>query len=763
MPVTIDYNKTALESIDILKARLENGQLDYENYAQDAKEIYAAIFALRQTVGSVRKKKASLEVQPNQEAYEKNYQALMEDPSFAAFVTEQGTQKMNRMIAAGHGGEAEDAFRQQILEEPRLNKKLSQRYMPTAKARINKLQEQLWNVQPKSEEAARIYAEIFRARRAVRAIHKQEPERLDATINPSAFDKTPDLEHSYLFKEFIRQEGEELKRTIRKETGGEAEHMFKNFLMKRDHIPEDAPAAYVPTAEERITALQEKIGADDFDHLPEKNKLALLTELFAARSCVGAVRGKKESLNYRMDPKNLNDWNKYLSKSETFQNFLKSDLASAKKAALKGHGGAMEDKLKEYCKTRDHLPDDIPNKYMPTALERIDHLKEKITSDAFHDLPKKKQAELMTELMAARSAVNAKRKDVDSLKVGIDTVKGSAAIEKWTKCEAFQTYISHYSMEAVKAVKEGHGGALEDKFKEYIKDLDQIPKGTPAEFMPTAEERTKTLQDKIKKTNDRDRLSKLYKELMATRSAVDSVRGDAESLKKGIDAEKLEAARTQLDKSRSFGRFLQLSGTAELKKKAGAGHGGALDDHYRDYVKKRSVELGWTPSGVAERFRFSPKEILADQKKAMKKELDTHNEVWCAANKEEIKKQVASVMYLSQADVKKPSQKDKLSAMSHDQMKEGVQKIMDDRRFKAMFETLGPREALKKASAKNISPLFEAYHEARVFENPNPQPANQNPQHANQNPQQGNQNPQHANQNPQQGNQNPRPQQGLNI
>ena len=109
MPVTIDYNKTALESIDILKARLENGQLDYENYAQDAKEIYAAIFALRQTVGSVRKKKASLEVQPNQEAYEKNYQALMEDPSFAAFVTEQGTQKMNRMIAAGHGGEAEDA------------------------------------------------------------------------------------------------------------------------------------------------------------------------------------------------------------------------------------------------------------------------------------------------------------------------------------------------------------------------------------------------------------------------------------------------------------------------------------------------------------------------------------------------------------------------------------------------------------------------------------------------------------------------------
>ena len=279
MAVIIDENQTVLENIDVLKDRLKNGQLDYQNYEKEAKEIYASIFALRSSVNAERNKKSTLRYTPKKEVFDQQKKDLLEDKNFDAFVKKHGTEKINQWIAGGHGGAVEAEYQEYLKTSPRLSEKTPKRYMPSAKERIDSLQKELKNKDSQSADAFRIYAEIFRARRSVGALHSDK-SRLEANISGENYGKAPDLEKNETFKKFAKEKGEELKALALKGHGGEAEKQFRAYVTNLDHVPTDVPKPYGPTALERTEALQKKMKSADFNALPQEKKQALYKKIF---------------------------------------------------------------------------------------------------------------------------------------------------------------------------------------------------------------------------------------------------------------------------------------------------------------------------------------------------------------------------------------------------------------------------------------------------------------------------------------------------
>ena len=107
MAVYFDPNKDALTNINELKARLRDGQIDFQNYTAETKKIYATIFALRAAVNSTAGKSKTLEYRADPAAFKQYYDQIMKSPSFQSFIDSKGNDAVKEMFAKGHGGEAE--------------------------------------------------------------------------------------------------------------------------------------------------------------------------------------------------------------------------------------------------------------------------------------------------------------------------------------------------------------------------------------------------------------------------------------------------------------------------------------------------------------------------------------------------------------------------------------------------------------------------------------------------------------------------------
>ena len=826
-----DPKKTALQNIDDLKSRIRDGLIDIEQYDQECKKIYATIFALRLAVNSTPGKKKTLNYLPSPTVFNDHYTTLMEDPAFDAFIKARGTHELNRSLESGHGGTAEKYFKEFVAKRDHLPENLPARYMPTANLRIETLQDELDDVDAKSVKAIRIYSEIFRTRRSVEAVHGQK-NKLEATLDGKKYAATVNLEDSKTFKDFVNAKGDDFKTLIGKGHGGLAEQMYADYVCDEvDLIDANTPAAYMPTALKRTEALQKKLKAASFVFKTEKDQLALYAELVASRRAVGSVIGKKDTLEKTIDSKKLEEERKKLvdckafedfiksdpagiktaatsghggalekrfmeyvektprisadvpemympttlsrtealqnkmkedsfanlsrdeqleyyialmatrsagnavrgdktslerklsaeslnaqydawAKDKTFAEFVKSDPEAAKKAALSGHGGLLEDKYREYIVNMEHIPADVPTKYMPTAIDHIEGLKTRMEKPGFKIAEVEDQVKVYAELLASRQAVDAVRGDKKSLAPKLNGAKLNEAYDKWIKCKAFKDFVTANKDVAYNAATSGHGGALEDKFREYVKNMDHIPEDVPDSYMPTAIERTEILQKKIKAA-DPEKKKLLMKELMATRMAVKSVRKDKTTLQKVVPAEKLNKAFTKLNNSPSVATFLDTGRPGELESAARDGHGGALDDKFRIYVMDRSVALGTVPEGVSNRFKPMPSKLIEGIRKDLEIKTKVRDPQWFQANQASIKKKVASMIYLNQIDVQKSTIKGKKTEMKHETMEAGVNTIMNSPRFVKMFETNTPQAIALKAS-KGMREMSEFYSRIQV-------------------------------------------------
>ena len=587
MPVEFVFREDSmLKTIESIQKTLKSNDFDQVS-DKGKREIYASLFACRSAANAERNNKKTLKVPATSKTFQSRRDELVLSPTFQSFLEQKGHAEMMRMLSAGHGGEAEDAFQKYVMEYDRLPADVPDRYMPTAEERIEQQQNKLTGLDPRSDRAVEIYAEIFRCRRAVNAVRKKG-NTLKVKIKGQKYADTEDLAKNKVFRDYIKQYGGALRSEAQTGHGGAAEDMFKDHLLKSDHIPAGAPKDYMPTAQERLEMLQTRIktgGTGDEQRLR-------YTEIMATRDSVKAIRGDKKSLTPQIPPAELDKAYETWSKCETFQNFLKAKPEEALAAATAGHGGKLGDKFSEHVLNLDHIPADVPDAYMPQADERLEVLKEKYKAADYNRKSPEEKLALAAEVMATREVVQAVRGDKSSLTKPVDPVKLNEAVSRWTSCKAFKEFVADQPAQVREGGSAGHGGLMGDKFKEYVLNRDMVDGDVPVDFMPTAAARLEVLQKKIRDAEDPspEKKQQLYAELMATRGAVEAVRSKAKSLNKPVDPVILAQEREKLTKSAAFQSFIQDDTlSAEVRTAALDGHGGALEDKFKEYVTNLNV------------------------------------------------------------------------------------------------------------------------------------------------------------------------------
>jgi|GEM_PF-5462368 len=239
-----------------------------------------------------------------------------------------------------------------------------------------------------------------------------------------------------------------------------------------------------------------------------QKKLAadLCKDIMASRRAISAKRNNKEWLrNATLDPYKKHNFMSDLENSETFRNFLKetpySELA---KLAGEGHGGALEDKFKDYVNNLDKLPTDVDPYYYPDAKKRTETIQDKLKA---RDLTPQQKEDLYVELLAARAAVDSVRGDKTTLSKQISPKEFEKIRQSYQKepiKTVFKNAIGRQQGEkALTAAKDGHGGAFEDLMAEEARELaktsaeDFSLRGLPKRLMPTREERMKDIQEML--------------------------------------------------------------------------------------------------------------------------------------------------------------------------------------------------------------------------------------------------------------------------
>lgn len=150
-------------------------------------------------------------------------------------------------------------------------------------------------------------------------------------------------------------------------------------------------------------------------------------------------------------------------------------------------------------------------------------------------------------------------------------------------------------------VSAGHGGAMEDDFREYVRTYpSQIPADTPRRYMPTARERIEALQDMLKllsenKGNDymkerRDlKMRDICREIVATRAVTEGViRGKKSSLEKTYDPNScIELLNGNSNAGKAFNKIFEGISTEDMVSNALKGHGGALQDIFKTKMEQQ--------------------------------------------------------------------------------------------------------------------------------------------------------------------------------
>ena len=711
--------------------RLEALQKQIQRSGDDSPETrmqrYAELIATRAAVNAVRKKSSSLDTQIDPVELDKQRETLLKSQTFKNFVNDENQAGALRAAALeGHGGALEDKFREYVKNQPVLGEDIPARYMPNGLERAEALQAKI--KEPGFDESpnrADIYVELMATRDAVGAV-RGKADSLKVPVDPQSLARAREQWNKCeSFKAFVTDEyaGEEAKKAAVAGHGGALLDKFKEEVNNSEILPEDLPDAAVPTAEERIDALKKQV-KDNFDDMEPDERASWLAQIMAARQNVNAQRKKPDTLKTKLDCKAVNDTAEDLISSGALAAFIQADPKAAKALATSGHGGELEEKFRDFVKGMDVLPDKLPARYAPSAYDRLEGLKAKVNNKDFLNKTPEEKIGLYAEIIGTRRSVNAERNKPDLLKRGMDPAKAREEAKKLAECSAFQDFCKANPAAVRSAAASGHGGALEEDFKKYVLNLDHIPEDVPQSFMPSAKERTEVLQKKINDVGFQGRSQSeqdsLYRELMATRASVNSLRGEARTLEATVDAKKLDSVRSELAKSRGLSEILSGADRPALRKAALKGHGGALEDMVKEGVMGRTVENGTLPDHMPERYRPKVSELREQFRESFVKDLKQHNAQTMNLEKDHFKKKVAASMYLTMLEKKAAPGVPKLDP---EEMEKNVDRLAKSKAFDKMFEqTAATHTIVSKIAAKRMSDVMENFSsKGGTFAEPQPQ------------------------------------------
>nr|MCR5627446.1 hypothetical protein [Lachnospiraceae bacterium] len=158
-----------------------------------------------------------------------------------------------------------------------------------------------------------------------------------------------------------------------------------------------------------------------------KNKII---DILSYRIAVNSIIGKGSSLEKKADSVDKGATRLDLNNCTELSRWLdnENNIPNLRKWALEGHGGRIEKEFTKHLCTLPKLPKDIPQRFMPTAKQRIEGLQKQMKA-AIKENNKDLQKTLLKEMYATRLNVNAKRggENLDK-KMNIDTYGKSLKI-----------------------------------------------------------------------------------------------------------------------------------------------------------------------------------------------------------------------------------------------------------------------------------------------------------------------------------------------
>lgn len=264
---------------------------------------------------------------------------------------------------------------------------------------------------------------------------------------------------------------------------------------------------YDSAQKEELVKLQKSLG-----QLRESAKTGPQGEMVSVRNSLETLEKAGEIFAYK-------------ASGGTFGDLVAEEIADDtldKKAVLKSHlsridrelGTALapDARMEEERRQREELEKDASVLYHKnmkadgTALESIDALKKGISPK----LPPLVLKERITAMLAARMAVDSERGVKKSLKKPLTEKAFSDAYVKLWRDEKLQDFIATLPGDQLqKAINAGHGGALEDLYREHNATLDKLPDDLETRFSPTVGQRIEFLEAKLQgvseNSNERER------------------------------------------------------------------------------------------------------------------------------------------------------------------------------------------------------------------------------------------------------------------
>ena len=233
---------------------------------------------------------------------------------------------------------------------------------------------------------------------------------------------------------------------------------------------------------------------------------------------------------------------------------------------------------------------------------------------------------LCIDIMATRRSIEAKRNNKSGLaKSQMNADLLDSIREDMAKSSALDQFLKSMSYSDLRSLAaSGHGGAMEDKFAEYLKkNPEAIPADAPYQYMPTAKERTEALRSQMDdadfaKYTPPGEQRKTYIELLAARMAVNSKRHKKETLNVQLNAETLDQERKKLKEEPLNTALIRLTAMGDMAdgtyKAAMAGHGGALEDRMVRMLRQMAMEKenGYQMQNVDPRFAPTYEERAKD-------------------------------------------------------------------------------------------------------------------------------------------------------
>ena len=244
--------------------------------------------------------------------------------------------------------------------------------------------------------------------------------------------------------------------------------------MKADEVPFPVKNAFYKPAKEWIRRFQEN---EDLYTAPKSTpwarepKMDWLLRIMAVRSLVNATPGDNKNLKQEISIKDINKRAKELSEvSEVkqFFNSIKRHTGFYEKTidiAKSGTGAALDTWFRDYIATNGLAPKgELMDRYQPSSEQRINIMQQKmkVRCETLKD-----QKDCLTQIIASRMAVNAKRGGIFS---GMDEqLKIAPSGETYEDClDLANKAVSQMNRQAlrrlIKESVDGHGGKMMESF-----------------------------------------------------------------------------------------------------------------------------------------------------------------------------------------------------------------------------------------------------------------------------------------------------------